>query len=226
VAERQLQSPHGGELVDLMAPPGERDALKAACTKSIELSDRNACDVELLTVGCGSRCSGPELGDCLPVGRRLAWRYRAGSNQRASVAVITWCLSVGLKMLLLLTTLIGTSNCVSLAVDRGFSPLKGFMNEEQYDSVVENMRLPVGDLLCAFQRRAYCVSHGASWLPHVLYKHRQHGKMRRLMACKLSFGLCCGCAASPQLQNRGSVTAMQTYGLLPCRTTACCSVSL
>ena len=51
VAERQLQTPHGGELVDLMAPAGEHAALKAACTKSIELSDRNACDVELLTVG-------------------------------------------------------------------------------------------------------------------------------------------------------------------------------
>ena len=53
MAERQLQTPHGGELVDLMAPAGEHAALKAACTKSIELSDRNACDVELLTVGCG-----------------------------------------------------------------------------------------------------------------------------------------------------------------------------
>ena len=52
VAQRQLQTPHGGELVDLMAPAGDHEALKAACTKSIELSDRNACDVEPLTVGC------------------------------------------------------------------------------------------------------------------------------------------------------------------------------
>ena len=53
MAERQLQTPHGGELVNLMAPASEHAALKDACTKSIELSDRNACDVELLTVGCG-----------------------------------------------------------------------------------------------------------------------------------------------------------------------------
>ncbi len=64
VAERQLQSPHGGELVDLMAPAGERDALKAACTKSIELSDRNACDVELLTVGCGCTRKGQDGFAC------------------------------------------------------------------------------------------------------------------------------------------------------------------
>ena len=52
VAERKLQSPHGGALVDLMAPPEQHAALKASCVRSIELSDRNACDVELLTVGC------------------------------------------------------------------------------------------------------------------------------------------------------------------------------
>ena len=65
VAERQLQTPHGGELVDLMAPASEHAALKAACTKSIELSDRNACDVELLTVGWDS---GSPLAPAVSVG--------------------------------------------------------------------------------------------------------------------------------------------------------------
>ena len=51
-AEEKLQTPHGNKLVDLMLPDSEREAAKAACTKSMELSDRNACDVELLCVGC------------------------------------------------------------------------------------------------------------------------------------------------------------------------------
>ena len=46
-----LQSPHGGNLVNLMAPADQHDALKAGCNKTMELSDRNACDVELLCVG-------------------------------------------------------------------------------------------------------------------------------------------------------------------------------
>ena len=60
-----------------MAPASEHAALKAACNKRIELSDRNACDVELLTVGA-------------------------------------------------------------------FSPLEGFMNKAEYDSVVANMRMTNG----------------------------------------------------------------------------------
>ncbi len=51
-AEQKLQTPHGNKLLDLMLPESEREAAKAACTKSMELSDRNACDVELLCVGC------------------------------------------------------------------------------------------------------------------------------------------------------------------------------
>lgn len=51
-AERTgLISPHGGKLVDLMLPEAQRQAAIDSCTKAVELSDRNACDVELLTVG-------------------------------------------------------------------------------------------------------------------------------------------------------------------------------
>lgn len=52
VAEKQLQVPHGGTLVNLMAPADKHADLKASATRTVELSDRNACDVELLTVGC------------------------------------------------------------------------------------------------------------------------------------------------------------------------------
>ena len=51
-AERAgLIHPHGGKLSDLMLPADKRAAAKQSCTKTIELSDRNACDVELLVVG-------------------------------------------------------------------------------------------------------------------------------------------------------------------------------
>lgn len=48
-----LQAPHGGKLVNLMVPKAQQAALAASCTKTMELSDRNACDVELLCVGWG-----------------------------------------------------------------------------------------------------------------------------------------------------------------------------
>ena len=44
-------APYGGTLVDLMVSATEHAALKASATTSIECSDRNACDVELLVVG-------------------------------------------------------------------------------------------------------------------------------------------------------------------------------
>ena len=72
-------APYGGSLVDLMVPQEEREAVKATTTKSLECSDRNACDVELLVVG-------------------------------------------------------------------GFSPLRGFMHQEDYDAVVAGHRTAAGQL--------------------------------------------------------------------------------
>ncbi|KAK9793216.1 hypothetical protein WJX73_001323 [Symbiochloris irregularis] len=77
--EGKLQSPHGGKLVDLLVSKSEAQREIDSCTKQQELSDRNACDVELLCVGA-------------------------------------------------------------------FSPLQGFMDEETYNAVVEDMRLPGGVL--------------------------------------------------------------------------------
>ena len=72
-------APYGGTLVDLMVADAERVAVKGNATKTIECSDRNACDVELLCVG-------------------------------------------------------------------GFSPLRGFMHQEDYNAVVSGHRLAAGQL--------------------------------------------------------------------------------
>jgi sulfate adenylyltransferase len=72
-------APYGGTLVDLMVTDADCAAVKASATKTIECSDRNACDVELLCVG-------------------------------------------------------------------GFSPLRGFMHQEDYNSVVNGHRLAAGQL--------------------------------------------------------------------------------
>ena len=72
-------APYGGTLVDLMVPSADQPALKASATKTLECSDRNACDVELLVVG-------------------------------------------------------------------GFSPLRGFMHQEDYDAVVSGHRTSAGHL--------------------------------------------------------------------------------
>lgn len=79
-APSALTPPHGGKLVDLMVAEDKKEAVRASATKTVALSDRNACDVELLVVG-------------------------------------------------------------------GFSPLEGFLNEEDYNSVVETMRLTNGTIL-------------------------------------------------------------------------------
>jgi len=76
-----LIEPHGGKLVNLMlADDAAKAKAIASCNRALELSDRNACDVELLCVG-------------------------------------------------------------------GFSPLEGFMNEEDYEHCVDNMRLKGSNLL-------------------------------------------------------------------------------
>lgn len=75
--ETALQTPHGNKLIDLMLPEDKKQSAIDSCTQTLECSDRNACDVELLIVG-------------------------------------------------------------------GFSPLEGFLNEEEYTSVVENMRMTNG----------------------------------------------------------------------------------
>ena len=72
-------APYGGTLVDLMVADAERAAVKGTATNTIECSDRNACDVELLCVG-------------------------------------------------------------------GFSPLRGFMHQEDYNAVVSGNRLAAGQL--------------------------------------------------------------------------------
>ena len=72
-------APYGGTLVDLMVTSAEHAALKASATKTLECSDRNACDVELLVVG-------------------------------------------------------------------GFSPLRGFMHQEDYNAVVSGHRTSAGHL--------------------------------------------------------------------------------
>ena len=72
-------APYGGTLVDLMLPAADQAAAKAVATKTLECSDRNACDVELLVVG-------------------------------------------------------------------GFSPLRGFMHQEDYDAVVAGHRTAAGHL--------------------------------------------------------------------------------
>ena len=72
-----LIAPNGGVLVNLMVAAGQREPIKLGISRSVECSDRNACDVELLVVG-------------------------------------------------------------------GFSPLRGFMHQEDYDAVVATHRTTSG----------------------------------------------------------------------------------
>ena len=50
-AAAAVQPPHGGELVNLMVPDAEKAKVAASANRTLELSDRNACDVELLATG-------------------------------------------------------------------------------------------------------------------------------------------------------------------------------
>ena len=88
-------APYGGTLVDFMVSATEQAALKASATTSIECSDRNACDVELLVVGGFS----PERGfmhqsdyDSVVAGHRTTSGYLFGlpivmDTDREDVAV-------------------------------------------------------------------------------------------------------------------------------------------
>ena len=88
-------APYGGTLVDLMVSATEHAALKASAITSIECSDRNACDVELLIVGGFS----PERGfmhqsdyDSVVAGHRTTSGYLFGlpivmDTDRKDVAV-------------------------------------------------------------------------------------------------------------------------------------------
>ncbi len=88
-------APYGGTLVDLMVSATEHAQLKASATTSIECSDRNACDVELLVVGGFS----PERGfmhqadyDSVVAGHRTTSGYLFGlpivmDTDREDVAV-------------------------------------------------------------------------------------------------------------------------------------------
>ena len=88
-------APYGGTLVDLMVSATEHAALKASATTSIECSDRNACDIELLVVGGFS----PERGfmhqadyDSVVAGHRTTSGYLFGlpivmDTDREDVAV-------------------------------------------------------------------------------------------------------------------------------------------
>jgi len=51
-----LVPPHGGVLVDLLAPEAQLPELRAAATRltSIQISDRAVCDLELLATGAFS----------------------------------------------------------------------------------------------------------------------------------------------------------------------------
>lgn len=53
-----LQTPHGGDLKDLQLPADKHAAAIESCNKTVECTDRQACDVELLSVGAFSPVDG------------------------------------------------------------------------------------------------------------------------------------------------------------------------
>ena len=56
IATNTLISPYGGKLIDLLVPHQEREELKAHASTlaSIQISDRAACDLEMLAIGAFS----------------------------------------------------------------------------------------------------------------------------------------------------------------------------
>ena len=53
-----LIKPYGGELINLMASDKEVEELKKDSLKTLNCSDRNACDIELLLIGAFSPLNG------------------------------------------------------------------------------------------------------------------------------------------------------------------------
>ncbi len=78
--------PHGGgPLVNqLVTDPEQRRALEASCTHAQECSDRNACDVELLTVGAFTPLTGFMNQDVYDhVLAEMRWGAGAGQGGRS-----------------------------------------------------------------------------------------------------------------------------------------------
>lgn len=74
-----LIAPHGGKLINLQLPQSEWEAAIKSCNRTFEASDRNACDVELLSVGYVLLYS----IDYINILRFSAARYRSESLQPA-----------------------------------------------------------------------------------------------------------------------------------------------
>ncbi len=50
--------PYGGELINLMSSEQKAEELKKGSLKTLNCSDRNACDIELLLIGAFSPLKG------------------------------------------------------------------------------------------------------------------------------------------------------------------------
>jgi sulfate adenylyltransferase len=45
------QTPHGGKLIDLFVPDADKAAVTASADKTIDITERQSCDVQLLSNG-------------------------------------------------------------------------------------------------------------------------------------------------------------------------------
>ena len=89
--EQKLQVPHGGKLVNLMLAESAKEQAVSSCTKELELSDRNACDVELLCVGCAPvhmYFNKPACTSCMAVA--ALQQYHTGMHESSSTRNICW----------------------------------------------------------------------------------------------------------------------------------------